>query len=73
MARSKEQPLPASRSRQELAAHFMQQRLQEARRKAEAFLQSLDPRHHTPGAPAPPLPEGPEREAAGRKAQARRA
>lgn len=51
MPRPKAQQLfPHKRTRQELAAHFLQLRLSEAGRKAMEFIETLDPRQRE-GAP----------------------
>lgn len=45
MAKQKrEQTLTPKRTREELAAHFMNIRLQEAERRAQAYQSTLDPR-----------------------------
>lgn len=40
----REQSLNSARTREELAQHFMRLRLQEAERRAQEYLSTLDPR-----------------------------
>jgi len=42
--KQREQVLSQKKTREELATHFMQQRLQEAERRAQEYLSTLDPR-----------------------------
>jgi hypothetical protein len=43
-----EQPLAPKRTREELAKHFMRIRLQDAERRAQEYLNTLDPREKSP-------------------------